>query len=346
MCTESQISLFSMIHTLKEVCLFLSPKRKKTISFPLYLIIAFIPLICVAEDGDNIVRKRSKKRKNVGTERHWPHYEGCQDMPEQPFPAEEFSSSERDTEATARCGFHCQRFLSSFGLFKEAAHSVREADFKGKLKKRVIFQIESKIVEIRLLKACITEDKDYLLSLFKDEDWLAIKKACRKKTGELKSSIEKLWPDMAIHLSLSSPAMLEERIISSPSTWLDPSPSHKISGFSDMPKLRQSELKKAKEIYIETLVKAYEENHKFSTYSLTPEEFKNHLQEGKPLHTGRKQLAEEAKGHLRKAIRDLREKNRQRYFEVISEMPLLGYRSREHQREGGWLKPFQRLKKI
>ena len=78
-----------------------------------------------------------------------------------------------------------------------------------------------------------------------------------------------------------------------------------------MPKLSPSELKRAKETYIEGLTKAYKENYKFSAYSFsqygklisdpesysrsqssfTPEDLKRHLKEGKPLHTGRKRLS-------------------------------------------------------
>ena len=99
------------------------------------------------------------------------------------------------------------------------------------------------------MKACVSEDKEYLISLCKDNPaWpeigkacqKQIEKACQKQTDKLQSSIQKLWPDMTVHLSLSSPAALEDRILSDPSTWLDASPSHKISGFSQMPKLSPS----------------------------------------------------------------------------------------------------------
>ena len=312
----------------------------------LYLALAFTPFICAAENIKSPHQKRRETREKVRTEENWPHYEGCQDMPEQPFFMDDLNSSETETEATVGCGFHCQRFFSPFGLFKEATHSVLEMDFKKQLKERVLFQIDKKIVEIRLIKACVTEDKDYLIRLYKDtSSWPEVEKACQKKRDRLKNFIQKLWPDMAVHLSLVSPAALEDRILSEPSGWLDASPSHKISGLSQMPKLSPSELKRAKETYIETLTKAYKENYKFSTYSFsqygrvasgpesdsrfkssfTPEELRRHLKEGKSLHTGRKRLSLEDRTLLKGAIRDLQEKSKQNYFKIINEMPLLGY---------------------
>ena len=176
------------------------------------------------------------------------------------------------------------------------------------------------------MKACVEEDKEYLISLYKDNSsWSEIEKACQKQTDKLQNSIQKLWPDMAVHLSLVSPAALENRILSDSSTWLDASPSHKISGFSRMPKLSPSELKRAKETYIEGLTKAYKESYSRSQSSFTPEDLKRHLKEGKPLHTGRKRLSLEDKIHLKRAVHDLQETSKQRYLEVISEMPLLGY---------------------
>ena len=313
------------------------------------------PFICAAE---NSIQKKRESRRQRQIKRYWPQYKGCQDMPRQPFFMEDYSSKP-DTEARAICDFHCQKFLSPFGLFKKMTHSIIETDFKKQLKERVLFQIDSKIVEIRLLKACVIEDKKYLLSLGTPElkeilekqgysfnnTWTEIKKACQRHTNKLRSSIEKLWPDMAVHLSLSSPAVLNNKILSDPLTWLDRSPSHKISSFGRIPTLSPSELKRAKEIYIEALTKAYKENYKFSAYSFsqygqiasdpkndirsqyrfTPEELRKHLREGKLLYRGRKSLSLEDQFHLKTAIRDLRKQSKQNYLEVISEMPLLGY---------------------
>ena len=56
------------------------------------------------------------------------------------------------------------------------------------------------------MKACVEEDKEYLISLYKDNSsWSEIEKACQKQTDKLQNSIQKLWPDMAVHLSLILP---------------------------------------------------------------------------------------------------------------------------------------------
>ena len=138
MCPKNQISFVFMIHILKKIHSFLLLERKKKIPLlPFYLgLLVFTPFICATEDIKSPIQKRREKREEMRTGEHWPQYEGCQDMPGSFF-MHDLNSSETETEAIAVCGSHCQRFLSPFGLFKEAAHSVLETDFKKQLKERV-----------------------------------------------------------------------------------------------------------------------------------------------------------------------------------------------------------------
>lgn len=345
-----------MTHILKRMLFPISFLRVKILFVFVCFVVAVLPLVCLAADRKKGYPAYPSKEKTA--EEHWPDYEGCQDM-DDAFTLKEPPPPEAKTEARA-CGFHCQRFLNPVWPLKESAYSVTEKRFKEELKKRVIFQIEAKMAEIRLRKYCVAPDKNKkkLIEYYGYKNWPDVKKACREITDKLKSSIKELWPSMAAHLALSSsssspslsspsiPSLSPEdnRVLSNPLVLLDPSPSHKVSGFVKMPRLTHQELKRAKEIYIDNLVEAYRKRRKtpysFSQYGqlvsdseeskdffyrLTPDELKNRLEEEKPLHTGRKRLSLDDTYYLKGMLSDLRDSSRKRYFEVVRKMPELGY---------------------
>ena len=143
----------------------------------------------------------------------------------------------------------------------------------------------------------------------------------KRRTKELKSAIQKQWPKMRVNLALSAPAIREDRILPDSSTWLDSTPSHLISDFSDLPRLTDEERSKAQKIYVEILAKTPLE--KFSSA-----EFKQRMYRGKPLSlplSGEKHLTSKDKFKLKKTVRDLQKEAKDSYFKILSEMPVLGY---------------------
>ena len=284
---------------------------------------------------------------------HYPHYSACQNMEEQPFAAKApVRASKEDTEA-GFCGPACSRFLSSFDLFQEAGEAVKEKEFAEKLRKRVSGSVQAKMFELRVTRACACLDspnlkgcgparkRQELLDLFKarlrrpanPEEKNApfdIKTACRSKHQALKERISSLWPKMRESLSLSAPAVREQRIISNPSTWFDPSPSHKMSGFSSIEKLSGQEFEKAKSIAVSALVGAYQEESGGALPALerlfTKKQLAAALNEGKPLaFLTDKEVSPKNRRRMREALEVLWRESAEEYFKIIHQMPLLGW---------------------
>ena len=206
---------------------------------------------------------------------------------------------------------------------KEAAEALQAKAFADKLQKRVTNQIETKIFQVGMLRACIREDKEWIKE--RGKKWSDVENTCRENVQNLKSSIKDHYPKMRLNLALSSPAAREDRILSDSATWLDSTPSHFISNFNDLPRLTREEKKEAEKLYVETLAKIPLE--KFSSA-----EFKNRMHERKPLHlplSGERYLTSNDKFRLREAVEDLQKEAKDSYFQITSEMPILGYIERE-----------------
>ncbi|MCZ0932962.1 MAG: hypothetical protein OXJ52_07410 [Oligoflexia bacterium] len=264
-------------------------------------------------------------------EKHWPHYDSCQDMPEQPFVIEEDTESWEEKTEGGFCAFcDVEKFLWENPSFRQlwnfiegTTASLKESAFKEKLQARVIGQIESKLFEIRLLKACALplQNKNWLTEVYKGESWPKIQKSCEKAVKAVKSELKKSYPEMRLQLSLALSLIREDRILPDRATWLDSRPSHLVSGFIDLPKLTEEEKKTAGKAYVEFLSKT-------PLDLLDSSEFKRRLEGGGSLYlplAGEKYLSSGDQVRLKTVERSLREQSRTRYFEIIGQNLLLGY---------------------
>lgn len=182
--------------------------------------------------------------------------------------------------------------------------------FKEELQNRVIEQAQLRISGIQDFRDCITGNDNRV------ED-------CEARKKQLKGAIAKSWPDMRVYLSLRSPALKGERILSRPVTWFDSSPSHSVAHFADLPKLNKKEKLRAKEIYIEALSQVPLEG-------LTASELRERLQRGKSLHlsaanTSGKYLTKKDEERLRSAAKSLQKESEAKYQQIVSELIVLAY---------------------
>ena len=325
----------------------------------LFLGLLFLPCSHSSEDTEP-VWKTGKGRVKIK-----PEYESCKK--EDLSSLEKIKPSGENTTATF-CFSCSIKKIFGFGELKETAQAMQSKTFMDKLQKRVIGQIKSKIFQTKMLRACVTEDpywfrwdikgwpgrernrrfldkvesltrRVYLdvamgkidvemakaeVTLLHKAESLKRRAVCKKTTKELKDSIKKRWSKMRVSLALSSPAIREDRILSNSSTWFDSTPSHLISDFEDLPKLNRTEKAKARKRYVKALAEIPLE--KFS-----PFQFKERMYKGKPLHlplSGERYLTSNDKTRLKQAAKDLQKEAKESYFQITSEMPVLGYLKR------------------
>ena len=262
-------------------------------------------------------RNRAKRRKAArDAQLIKPQYAACKDVDLSSITLKK--DSKKSTEAEY-C-FDCElKKVSTSTEILQTGRTIQTEVFKKKLQERVKGAILAKLYQTKALHACATEDKNLLRKL--NIDWEAIKGECSQKSKELKASIKDRWPEMRIQLALKAPALRENRILANRATWYDPTPSHSISDFSDLPKLTQQERKKAENIYLNTLSKVPLE-------SLSSSELKQKLKSKKSLYSflsAKKPLTSKDQSRLRKAASDLRKEAGKSYSQIVSEMPLLGY---------------------
>ena len=251
-----------------------------------------------------------------------PEYEACKDADLSSLSFSEKNNSKEKTE-----GEFCFSCLVSkafsFGEVKKVDQTLQSKVFRENLQKRVIGQIQAKIYQTKIIQKCIEEDRDWLRRQegLKHVDWPLIRAVCRKNTKELKASIKENWPQMRINLALSSPAVKEDRILSADNTWFDPTPSHPISDFNDLPRLTLKEKTQARKLYVETLAETPLEK-------LSASEFKQRMYRGKSLHpplSGERYLTQNDRFRLKEATGNLQEQAQTAYFEIMSNMPVLGF---------------------
>ena len=269
-----------------------------------------------------------------------PVYAGCKDVDLSSLTEQENTVSKTKTEG--KFCFSCSaKSFFGFETINETSSAVQSKAFKKKLQKRVIGQMESKIFQTKMLKACITGDRNWFSAKKVDESLM--KEVCKKEEQNIKSAVNKNWSKMRINLALSSPTLREDRILPDRATWFDSSPSHTVSEFNKMSPLNEKEKKQAERIYINTLSKTPLE--KFS-----PSEFRKRLKEGSALYahlSPEKFLTSRDKQSLRMSERKLRKKAKESYLETMSRLPILGYlksRSPDNQELGaGFVKMGEEL---
>ena len=257
-------------------------------------------------------------------ETHWPHYDSCQMISGQPF---SINKKQEETEASFCPLCVAENSLKRFwGFTKLTTSSLEEKAFHEKLRDQVIGQMESKLFEIRLMKACAfpLKNQSWLTELYKEDSWSKIQDSCKKTIQTVKSEVKKDYPEMRVQLALTAPAIKEDRILKNKATWIDNSPSHLVSSFTNLPKLSKEEQSLAEKYYVESLSETPLDSSLDS--SLSASEFKRRLEGGKGyLYSGKKYLSSEDTYHLKLAEQSLREESRIRYFELIGQNFLLGY---------------------
>ena len=236
-----------------------------------------------------------------------PQYESCKKVDLSSLDPEEISPSGKNTNA--KFCFSCStKEVFGFGELEETAQAIQSKTFMDKFRKRVIGQIESKIFQIKVLRACATGNRNWLSR--QKVDWPLMKAVCKQKNKQLKSSIQTRWTEMRVNLALSQ--VNPDQIVTGKPHLSFPL-SHAISDFSSIPKLTKKEQKTVKKRWADKLAKT-------PLDKLTPSEFKSFFLKGKP-----SKLTTRDRHKLRKSTWKMQKEARDAYFEITSEMPLLGY---------------------
>ena len=109
--------------------------------------------------GERIKRRIQRRRERQSQKQeagHWPDYDACQDMEEQPF---FLDNTEEKTEG--RFCFFCDRRAgaqterATEESLKPAAAAVSKKSFQERLRSRIKGLTEARIYEIRLMRHCV-----------------------------------------------------------------------------------------------------------------------------------------------------------------------------------------------
>ncbi|MCZ0931636.1 MAG: hypothetical protein OXJ52_00565 [Oligoflexia bacterium] len=307
---------FTRVHQKKELQAFLSASEMQFFVKILFIGCSFLISFMSLGDETSALYGPPVKTKPAG--KIQAEYESCKGVDLSSLSEEKKTFSTQKTEGEF-C-FTCSvKRAFGFGEIKEATAVVQSEDFKRKLKKRVIGQIESKLYQSQVLRACVRGDRNWFSK--QKADWPLMKEVCKEKNKELQVAVRKNWSKMRVQLALSAPALREDRILSDTATWFDSTPSHFMSEFQDLPQLSKKEKKQAERLYIETLSKT-------ALDGFSRSEFKRRLKEGKALSlplSGEKHLTSNDKFRLNSSVKELQKKARADYFEMMSHLPVLGY---------------------
>ena len=290
----------------------------------------------------NIRRHQRAKMRRKARKTLQPQYESCQgtDLSSLQDPG----GSKGDTQAgfcitcgvKSLLGFDGSQALQETGavlkaeVFESKAPET-EKIFREKLQKRVIGQVSAKLFQTQKLRACLKGDKEWFKRQSPGVDWGLMKAVCEKQTEELKSSVKDRWKDMRISLALAS-ANPDQIATGNPD--LSFPLSHAVSGFSSIPKLTDNERRRAKGRWAGRLSET-----RLNGYS--SRDFRNRFLEGRPL----RKLTTEDLENLRQATWDLNRDSRDRYFQTVSEMPVLGYLKTGNPDDGDLDQAFQKIEK-
>ena len=274
--------------------------------------------------------EREKLRNQKEIAKLQPKYENCKGVNLSSLALLE-TEQEKDTNASTQADFcfTCSdkeqlkfKEIESLKLLNQSQTQKKNLStvFREKLMKRVAGQVEVKLFQAQFLKNCVIGNIGWVAKKMKNVDHGLVRAVCEKRKQELKDSIKVRWPYMRINLALSTPEVGKKDTLSSqPEFWLDKTSTHTVKLFKKLPPLSKKELSKAKNIYKDTLLNVPLEK-------LSRTEFKEKLEQGKPLQSVKEViLTNTDQGNLRKVLLDLRQKSKENYSRVISEMPLLVY---------------------
>ena len=257
-----------------------------------------------------------------------PEYENCKGKDIYKLDSEiRGQSHEEETEASAPC-VNCKpppsADISSLQSIQQVIRKIEDqskiktknpyGSFKNQLRQSVLGQIKTKIAQTEKLRCCIKggkESQKCLAQKVPHLDWSLMKAVCKKETKDLQSSIESRWSDMRMSLALAS--INANQILTSHPNLSAPL-SHAISDFGSISKLSEKEQHIAKSIWAERLSNV-------SLDSLSSEELKSQFLRGEPL----RQVSSKDFREMKRATWDLQRKNRDRYYQILEEVPLLAY---------------------
>ena len=228
------------------------------------------------------------------------------------------------TEAGVSCLEDCPRkgdqklrnLFQDISSGKENSSFNLKESFKEKLQKRVKGQIQAKLAESQRLRACLKGeegDRDWFQKHIPQVDWGLMKEVCKKTKKSLRASIQKRWPEMRKHLALSQ--VNPDQIVTG-KPYLAFSLKHELSGFGSIPKLTETEQKKVKEHWAEQVKKIPSE--------MNPDQFEAAFLKGNGELLG-KNLNTKDMENLRKATWKMQKESRDRYRQLIEEIPLLAF---------------------
>ena len=190
-----------------------------------------------------------------------------------------------------------------------------EQIFMKKLEKRARGLIQSKIAETERLEACVKGDRNWFAKKAPKVDWSLMKEVCKKDKKALGDSIRRRWPDMRINMALTS---------ANPNQFVEGKPNlnfplkHEVSAFGSIAPLTKPEQEKAKKAWARHL-----------SQGLTSKKLNGHQFEEAFLRVDNSYLTKNLnlkdRRDLRKATFDMHQASRDRYRQILEEMPLLAY---------------------
>ena len=298
-----------------------------------------IVLIAQNKSLEGVVRKGQVgiKRSRVLEQTHFiqPQYEECKgkDIYKLNYQFQELSHEE-EGEASSLCidclsessspndslweikGYLQRRGLKGSSGNKKRGKKSPYQSFKDKLRKKVMGQVKLKMAQNEVLQICMDKNrnkgkgKEWLSKRASRLDWSDIKEGCDKTKDELFSSIRKGWYEMRVNLALASmnPAQIVTGFLK-----LSSPLSHEVSDFGSMPKLTKGEKRALKKRWVGYLSKAPLER-------ISPKQLSQFF-DGKAIRIANAKDFRE----MVKTTKDLQKEGRDRYHQVVSEMPLLAY---------------------
>ena len=250
-----------------------------------------------------------------------PYYESCKDVDISSLNQEE-TEGKKSTEATFCFNCEKEKISSDFKEIKKINLPYQEKAFKEQLQKRAVGATIAKLEQTRLFRACIIFYRPFFDKRKKWISWWRQKEECENLNKGLISSIKEYWPKLRRHLALSQPSLRENRILSDRATWMDATPSHFSFKFNRPTPLSSAEKKEVEKIYVDHIAQIPEG----ISGGLTEEEFRDRLYNGFPtLFSDEATLNEREKFKIKEAIEELRRESKAAYFEILDEMPVLGF---------------------
>ena len=249
---------------------------------------------------------------------------------------------ERDTEAKFCFLCSVRNFFGTENLENVVLNSQSKSktqEFKDKIRSRVRLQIESKIYQTQFLRACVTQNEEWFKS--QKIDWKGVQEGCQKRTEDMQMLIGENWSEMRINRVLSSTYL--RRIInmtgnshfSIRSNAFDLlNFSHKSSVFKDtnLSKLTESEEKEVRkrlaEYFLSVSISGLDSSE-LAKKIINKKSF-GIREEGSLPKTPKERRSPSYREIQQKVFNQLGTDSEKKYFEILSQLPLLGYMEKDN----------------